>query len=103
MSDLLTVTFNRLDRKLQPKASTPVHFLCRTDSFYAGALFGAAWWVLADAIVYSKAILDANIPWTYLIPGVAGTLALVFMNLVSREELNEISDESSLEEGAAVS
>ena len=67
----------------------------------AGAFFGAAWWVLADAVVYSKAILGANVPWTYFIPGVAATLALILMNLVSREELHEIS-EDSYEEGALV-
>lgn len=57
--------------------------------------------MLADAIVYSKAILGGNIPWTYLLPGIAATLALVFMNLVSREELLEINDQSD-DEGAGV-
>lgn len=68
----------------------------------AGALFGAAWWVVADAIVYSKSILGGDVPWVFLVPGFAATLALILMNLVSREELLEIN-ESSVEEGAAVS
>ena len=67
----------------------------------AGALFGAGWWVLVDAIAYSKSVLSENFPWTYVLPGIAATLALVCMNLVSREELVEMSD-SAYDEGASV-
>lgn len=66
-----------------------------------GALFGAAWWVLVDAITYSQGVLHKGFPWTYVLPGCVATLALISMNLVSREELSQIS-EDSYEEGSAV-
>ncbi len=54
-----------------------------------------------DAIAYSKAVLSEGFPWTYVLPGVAATLALIFMNLISRDELAEMSDDT-MEEGAVV-
>ena len=71
------------------------------EALCTGALFGAAWWCIVDAIAYSKAVLSEGFPWTYVLPGVAATLALIFMNLISRDELAEMSDDSS-EEGAVV-
>ena len=55
-----------------------------------------------DAIAYSKSVLGEGFPWVFLLPGFAATLALVFMNLISREELAEMTDDA-YDEGAAVS
>ena len=55
-----------------------------------------------DAIAYSKSVLGEGFPFVFLLPGLAATLALVFMNLISREELAEMTDDA-YDEGAAVS
>lgn len=62
----------------------------------AGALFGAGWWCFIDAIVFSKAILNEKVPFVFWVPGVIATIAMVMINLVSREQLN--SDDSSSDE-----
>jgi hypothetical protein len=54
-----------------------------------------------DAIAYSKSVLGQGFPWVFVLPGIAATLALIFMNLISREELAEMSDDA-YDEGAAV-
>lgn len=54
-----------------------------------------------DAVTYSRAVLHKGFPWSYVIPGCVATLALVSMNLVSREQLAEISDDA-YDEGAGV-
>lgn len=64
----------------------------------AGALFGAAWWCIVDAICYSKAVLSEGFPWTFALPGVAATVALICMNLISREELKDMTDEQGEEQ-----
>ena len=51
-----------------------------------------------DAICYSKAVLSEGFPWTYLLPGVAATIALICMNLISREELRDMTDEQGEDE-----
>ncbi|KAK9820630.1 hypothetical protein WJX72_012547 [[Myrmecia] bisecta] len=66
----------------------------------AGALFGAGWWCWVDTIVYSKAVKAENFPFTYWLPGFVATLALILMNLVSRDDLASYSD-SYGDEGAA--
>ena len=67
----------------------------------AGAIFGAAWWAWADAIVYEKAIEHHSPPFKYNWPGIIATLALIFINLISRADLRDIAD--SGEEGSNVS
>lgn len=64
----------------------------------AGALFGAGWWCWLDALVYSSAVMGDKIPITYHIPGWVATVGLVFMNLVSRDELRQAGD--AYEDGA---
>lgn len=53
----------------------------------AGAVFGAGWWCFIDALVVSKVVLHDSFPFTYWLPGVVATIALVLMNLVPRESL----------------
>ena len=67
----------------------------------SGALFGAAWWVWADALVYEHVEAGSPPPFKYNWPGIIATIALVLINLVSRDDLAEIS--SSGEDGADVS
>ncbi|DBA93296.1 TPA: Transmembrane protein 50B [Trebouxia sp. C0005] len=55
----------------------------------AGALFGAGWWCWVDAFVHSAAVDHKHIPITYHIPGWVATLALIVMNITSRQELAE--------------
>lgn len=65
--------------------------------------FGAVLSCRVDAIIYSKNIKGESIPFTHYIPGLVATLALIFMNLISREELAELSDSySGDDEGAEV-
>lgn len=55
--------------------------------FIAGIIFGIAWAVWADAIVYSIAILHASFNAVYVLPGLVATVAVGLMNCVSREDL----------------
>lgn len=61
----------------------------------------AAWWVWADALVHEHVVDSTSPPFKYNWPGFIATLALLLINLVSRDDLVEIS--SSGEEGADVS
>lgn len=45
------------------------------------------WWCFIDALVVSKAVLHDSFPFTYWLPGIVATIALVLMNLVPRESL----------------
>lgn len=67
----------------------------------AGALFGAGWWCWLDAIVYSSAVLHESSPFSYHLPGWVATLALVLMNLMSRDDLAEAYDAYGGDDGAA--
>lgn len=64
----------------------------------SGALFGAGWWCWMDAVVYQKAVVMEGFPFKYSIPGIVATVALILMNLLSRDQLREASE--SGEEGA---
>ena len=64
--------------------------------------FGAGWWCLIDALVYSRVVLNENYPFTYNLPGIVATVALVMMNLVSRDDLANMADTYSSEEGSEV-
>eukprot|EP00884_Botryococcus_braunii_P009739 jgi/Botrbrau1/18767/Bobra.0386s0087.2 len=55
----------------------------------AGALFGAGWWCWLDAFVVSSQ-QHQSFPLTYHIPGWVATLSLICMNLVSRDDLNNM-------------
>ncbi|KAG7670689.1 hypothetical protein Ndes2526B_g00476 [Nannochloris sp. 'desiccata'] len=57
----------------------------------AGALFGAAWWSWADAIVFEHVSGAGSPPFKYCLPGIVATLALLLINLVSRDDLAEVS------------
>mmetsp|Transcript_33379 Transcript_33379/g.85312 ORF Transcript_33379/g.85312 Transcript_33379/m.85312 type:complete len:162 (-) Transcript_33379:417-902(-) len=63
----------------------------------AGALFGAAWWVEADAFIVQRVKGDGPaIPALYLLPGFLATIAILMINSVRRGDLE---DTDSLEEG----
>lgn len=70
-----------------------MHLSCR---------FGTAWAFWVDALVYSKTILHESYPFTYNIPGIVATLALVMMNLVSRDDLASMGDSYNSDEGSEV-
>lgn len=53
-----------------------------------------------DAVVYQKAVVMEGFPFKYSIPGIVATVALILMNLLSRDQLREASE--SGEEGADV-
>ncbi|KAG2489826.1 hypothetical protein HYH03_011629 [Edaphochlamys debaryana] len=56
-------------------------------TFSAGVLFGIAWWVWADALLYSVAVAGSSFAPMTLLPGLVATGAVVLMNCVSREEV----------------
>jgi hypothetical protein len=64
--------------------------------------FGAAWSFWVDALVYSSTVLHESYPFTYNIPGIVATIALIMMNLVSRDDLANMGDAFSSEEGSEV-
>ncbi|KAK9863878.1 hypothetical protein WJX84_007588 [Apatococcus fuscideae] len=68
----------------------------------AGAVFGAAWWCWIDAIIYSAAVHGTGYPpLIYHLPGIVATLALIFINLISRDDLTNYTDYySSGDEGS---
>lgn len=51
----------------------------------SGALFGAGWWFWVDAVVCSQ----HKVPFDRCIPGIIATVALLMMNLVRRDELQD--------------
>jgi len=51
----------------------------------SGALFGAGWWFWLDAIGSA----DQKVPFVQYLPGFVATLALLMINAVRREELQE--------------
>ena len=54
-----------------------------------------------DAFVYEKAVEGLSPPFKYNWPGIVATLALLLINLMSRDQLREASTE--MDEGAGVS
>lgn len=68
--------------------------------FLSGALFGTAWAFWIDALVYSKTVLHESYPFTYNLPGIVATLALIMMNLVSRDDLSAMGDMYNSDEGS---
>lgn len=55
--------------------------------------FGAAWWSWADALVSQHGIEgEDSVPFKYSLPGIVATLALILINMVSRDDLVEISE-----------
>jgi len=58
----------------------------------AGILFGIGWWILIDGMVSGKQPKEqVQIPFSYYIPAIGATLALIMLNLVSLDSLNEDS------------
>lgn len=60
----------------------------RYGTILSGALFGAAWWLWLDAVVHS-AFLGVTVPAIAYIPGCIATVALLMINFIHREELND--------------
>jgi len=60
-------------------------------SYISGALFAIAWWIFIDATVYEKHIGDTagELNGYYYIPGIASTIALVMINAISWNDLND--------------
>eukprot|EP00798_Chlamydomonas_sp_ICE-L_P005529 gene5529-4162_t len=54
--------------------------------FFAGALFGVAWWCFADAVTYSLAFEQVPFNFLWLLPGLGGTTAVFCMNCISRDD-----------------
>jgi hypothetical protein len=54
-----------------------------------------------DAYIYEKAVEGVSPPFKYNWPGIVATLALLLINLMSRDQLMEASTE--MEEGSGVS
>ncbi|CAG9464612.1 unnamed protein product [Pedinophyceae sp. YPF-701] len=48
----------------------------------AGGLFGAGWWFWVDAVCS----VDSKIPFPQWLPGFAATIAIVMINMMSRDE-----------------
>jgi hypothetical protein len=59
-------------------------FLTSQGPTISGALFGAAWWFFADAIVYSKLVLGTDITATVFAPGIVATAAFLMMSCAER-------------------
>lgn len=77
---------------------------CRsTSASVCPCRFGAGWWCLIDALVYSKVVLNENYPFSYNLPGIVATVALIMMNFVSRDDLASMADTYSSDEGSEVS
>ena len=53
--------------------------------------------------MYSKVVLNESYPFSYNLPGIVATVALIMMNLVSRDDLAGMADVYSSEEGSEVS
>eukprot|EP00877_Chromochloris_zofingiensis_P002392 jgi/Chrzof1/12153/Cz06g23030.t1 len=51
----------------------------------AGALFGAGWWFWVDAVVCNS----HKVPADQYIPGIVATLALVMINCIRRDDLQD--------------
>ena len=58
---------------------------------------------MIDALVYSKVVLNESYPFSYNLPGIVATVALIMMNLVSRDDLAGMADVYGSEEGSEVS
>ncbi|PNH00117.1 hypothetical protein TSOC_014074, partial [Tetrabaena socialis] len=67
-------------------------------TFAAGILFGVAWWVWADALLYSIVIGHSSFSPLTLIPGLVATVAVGLMNCVSREDVGQ----DAMDEAATV-
>lgn len=52
--------------------------------------------------MYTKTVLHDSYPFTYNIPGIVATLALIMMNLVSRDDLSSMADTYNSDEGSEV-
>ena len=52
--------------------------------------------------MYSNTVLHEGYPFTYNIPGIVATIALIMMNLVSRDDLANMGDAFSSDEGSEV-
>lgn len=59
----------------------------------AGALFGAAWWSWADALVSQHGVEgEESAPFKYAWPGIIATLSLILINMISKDDLQDIVD-----------
>lgn len=56
----------------------------------------------ADAVVYTSSTSHERIPATFWLPAVAATLALIFINLISRDDLHNIQESTYGDEHAEV-
>lgn len=64
----------------------------------AGVLFGLGWAAWADALVIEKIADPSGYPFSYNLPGIIATIALLLINLIPRRDLDEARD--SGDEGA---
>jgi len=52
---------------------------------FSGALFGAGWWFWVDAVVCNT----QKVPFDQYIPGIVATLALLMINCIRRDDLQD--------------
>lgn len=57
------------------------------SAFAAGTIFGIAWWLFADAVVYSAAMLNMPFNALWLLPGVIATVSILLMNTVTPDDV----------------
>lgn len=69
------------------RAMAPEELWQKFGPFFAGAVFGAAWWTWADAVVCSK----QTVPFLHYLPGIGASFAALMFNAVRREELQDYS------------
>lgn len=67
------------------------------SAFAAGTIFGIAWWLFADAVVYSAAMLNMPFNALWLLPGVIATVSILLMNTVTPDDVtsNTYGDEAA--------
>ncbi|KAI8109327.1 hypothetical protein M9434_000611 [Picochlorum sp. BPE23] len=59
----------------------------------AGAFFGAGWWSWADALVTQRGVEgESSAPFKYAWPGIIATIAMVLINMLSKDSLQDIAD-----------
>ena len=56
-------------------------------------LINAAWWSWADAIVSQHGVEgEGSAPFKYAWPGIIATLSLILINMISKDDLQDIVD-----------
>jgi hypothetical protein len=65
----------------------------------SGGLFSAAWWSWSNAVISQKQTDHPDFPAKFAWPGVVATISLILINMLSRDQLHDISSGGDEEEG----